>query len=233
MGEVTDQVEGERGVADLPPPPWRLRGSAFALLYRLPREALLTSGAIPPEVRPGFLGGMSALLLADYESSEVGSYRELLFVPGRFAGPTGGIHSVTCGFVSSEAAAASGLRNWGLRRHLGEVTFERAGQVHRVTVTSRGEAAGPVATFTIRTGVLGIPMTTDVLPATRRTILQRVEDRALLTTLSGRGTLRSAHVESVSVSSAELPDLSAYQPTMAVRLEGFHLALPGPTVAGR
>ncbi len=220
MGEARDHVEPRTGGAPL----FRLRGSAFALLYRLPREALLASRAVPDEARDGFRGGTSALLLADYESSDLGPHREVLFVPGRFACEAGSFHSVTRGWVSSGAVAARGLPSWGLRRELAEVTIERSGPVHRVTL-SRPDRS-PIAAFTLRAGRLGVPVTADLLPAARRTILQRVEGGGLLTTLAGRASLGPARVESVRVFCDDLPDLSRIQPVMAVRLEGLSLALP-------
>jgi hypothetical protein len=227
--EAADERENPRAT----PAPWRYAGdAAYALLYRLPRELLVEPGVLPEELRDRFVGGTSAVILADYAESAVGPHRELLFVPGRFRSGQTSYFAVTCSYVSSLASAASGRPNWGLPRRVAKVSFERASQGDLVTVVDESCPGRTIAAFSLRPGLLGLHLTTDMVPASRRTILQVQDGRDLLTTPSARGTVRRAYLESAVVEDdSGLPDLSRHQPVAAVRLESFHLTLPRARVA--
>jgi hypothetical protein len=210
------------------PAPWRLQGHGYGLLYRrLPRSAVDVRGVLPEALRDRFVGGTAALVVASYDSSDVGAYRELLFVPGRFQHGESSFYSITRGFVSSSAPATSGRLNWGLPRQVARIDFERVGVDERVTVRRKGRT---LVALTFRAGRFGLPATTDVIPASSRTIMQTAGELTLFTTVGGRGTLKRARLLEASLGAEELPDLSAHHPSVVVRLESFHLALPRPRI---
>src|SRR5262245_61022490 len=99
------------------PPPWRLTGSGYILLYRwFPRDFVAVQGQVPPALAGSFKGGASAVMVVNYENSEVGPYRELLFIPGLFERG----FSITRTYVSSQASVDSGRANWGIPKQLAE-----------------------------------------------------------------------------------------------------------------
>jgi hypothetical protein len=130
--------------APYPSPPWRLRGTVQAALWRVPRVAL--PGSLPAGARP--LGwGRSALLAtvrAEWQPGGDLAYAELVVaVPVRLGGRIG--VAVTAAWVDSLASLAGGRALWAIPKSLGR--FETAGG--RTTLT---DAQGLVAAFTDRPG---------------------------------------------------------------------------------
>lgn len=127
-----------------PPPPWRLRGTVQAALWRVPREAL--PGPLPEGARP--LGwGRSALLAtvrAEWRPGGDLAYSELVVaVPVRLGRRIG--VAITAAWVDSPAALAGGRALWAIPKRLGRFKATDG----RTTLT---DAAGLVAAFLDRPG---------------------------------------------------------------------------------
>lgn len=127
-----------------PPPPWRLRGTVQAALWRVPREAL--PGPLPDGARP--LGwGRNALLAtvrADWQADGDLAYGELVVaVPVRLGRRVG--ITVAAAWVDSPAALAGGRALWAIPKRLGR--FETVDGRTMLT-----DAQGLVAAFTDRPG---------------------------------------------------------------------------------
>lgn len=130
--------------APYPSPPWRLRGTVQAALWRVPRAAL--PGPLPDGARP--LGwGRSALLAtvrAEWQPGGDLAYGELVVaVPVRLGRQIG--ITITAAWVDSPAALAGGRALWAIPKRLGR--FETI--AGRTTLT---DADGLVAAFLDRSG---------------------------------------------------------------------------------
>ena len=130
--------------APYPSPPWRLRGTVHAALWRVPRAAL--PRLLPEGAKP--LGwGRSALLatvLAEWQPGGDLAYAELVVaVPVRL-GPRIGV-TITAAWVDSAASLAGGRALWAIPKQLGR--FETAEGRTELT-----DAHGLVAAFTDRPG---------------------------------------------------------------------------------
>ena len=130
--------------APYPSPPWRLRGTVQAALWRVPRAAL--PGPLPAGAKP--LGwGRSALLAtvrAEWQPGGDLAYGELVVaVPVRLGRRIG--ITITDAWVDSMASLAGGRVLWAIPKHLGR--FEAVDS--RTDLT---DAQGPVAAFTDRPG---------------------------------------------------------------------------------
>ncbi len=130
--------------APYPSPPWRLRGTVQAALWRVPRDTL--PGPLPDGARP--LGwGRNALLAtvrADWQTGGDLAYSELVVaVPVRLGRRVG--IAITAAWVDSTASLAGGRALWAIPKQLGR--FESVDQ--RTILT---DAQGLVAIFTDRPG---------------------------------------------------------------------------------
>jgi hypothetical protein len=130
--------------APYPSPPWRLRGTVQAALWRMPRAAL--PGPLPDGARPLGWGG-SALLAtvrAEWGSGGDLAYGELVVaVPVRLGRRVG--VTITAAWVDSPAALAGGQALWAIPKRLG-----RFGTADRQTALM--DADELVAAFTDRPG---------------------------------------------------------------------------------
>ena len=66
------------------PAPWSLSGDGYMIFYKFTREFVAQFGFVPPELEGRFDGYLGSVMLVNYQSSPVGPYRELLFIPGKF-----------------------------------------------------------------------------------------------------------------------------------------------------
>ncbi|MGO4123334.1 acetoacetate decarboxylase family protein [Inquilinus sp. YAF38] len=128
--------------APYPSPPWRLRGTVHAALWRVPRAAL--PGPLPDGARP--LGwGRSALLAtvrAEWQPAGDLTYAELVVaVPVRLGRRIG--VAITAAWVDSPASLAGGRTLWAIPKRLGR--FESVNGR-----TALADPQGPVAIFADR-----------------------------------------------------------------------------------
>lgn len=209
------------------PGPGQLRGDAYVILYRLPREFVLRGGFVPVELEASFLGGTGALILVDSACSEVGPYQELLFIPGRFRHGDRRYYSVTRALVSTESSQANERRRWGRPLELATFSRERRGNQERVCVATGGRV---VADLTFAAGRLGLPVTTDVVPPANRSLLQPLDGRFFLSTPGGTATLRRARCIAACFDGTCLPDLTRFEPRMALHVKSFDVVFPEAVV---
>ncbi len=207
--------------------PWRLCGDSFIMLYHLPREFVLERGFVPAELAERFVGGTGALILSDYKSSEVGPFRELLFVPGKFEWQGRAHYAATKVFTSTDASLTSGRENWGLPSERAQFYFDRYRKADRLSVGIGGRI---FADLTFRAGRIGLPVTTDLVPVERRTLLQPRSGRFLLTSPEGQGSLRRANLLDARFDGELFPDLSGFEPKMSLRVVDFDVLFPEAVV---
>lgn len=209
------------------PAPWRQQGDGFVLLYHLPRELVLSQGLVPAELEGKFVGGTCALILTDYRRTNIGPYRELLFIPGRFEWE-GRTHYVASRVYSStEASVSSGRDNWGLPRQRAQFYYDRCRNTERVSVGLNGKI---FADLTFRAGRIGLPVTTELVPPARRTLLQPLTGQVFLTAPEGRGSLRRAKLVDATFDGAIFPDISSLEPKMTLKVVDFDVLFPESVV---
>ena len=85
------------------PPPWDLTGRGYVFLFTGAPD--VRGPTTPPGSR--FAGGLGAVMLLDYTSSDVGPYRELLFVPGRYSLGGRRCYSISRIYVSTPESVAN------------------------------------------------------------------------------------------------------------------------------
>lgn len=231
-------IQGSAGPATVPtadpgyvPAPWRLEGSGLILLLRRdtaerdPRwYAMPDSGEV---ARPG----IGLLIFADYWRSEAGPYRELLFIPGRFRADGRLLWSITRILVSSPESVAGGRGNWGIPKELGAFTLLRdADGSRRLHVAQEGET---VAELSWRPRGVEIPVSTRLVPAPLRTLVQTRDGREFRLVPSARGTMGGARIERLQADPALFPALTPKQVLAAFSVPGFEMTFPPAEISPR
>jgi hypothetical protein len=205
------------------PPPWQLTGSGTILLYRFPPEWALGQGWVPPELHNAFVGGVGAVVLADYTASGVGPYREALFVPGQFR-VGGRLRSViTSIYVSTQPSVDSGRANWSIPKQLAAFEPRPGGLAAslggRPILEVEAEPFGPA-----------LPLDTAWSPVPVA-FFQSLDGRRLVTRPAARGAIRLARLRHAWADPAHFPDIAPFRPLVAVRATGFTLTFPVPEEA--
>jgi hypothetical protein len=212
--------------ADVPraPAPWTLAGDGYIVMLELPEAARRERSFIPDALRGRFEGRYSLLMALDYHSSNVGPYRELLFIPGRFRARRGLCWSITKIYVSSWSSVKNGKLNWGIPKEHADIEIPRAADgSERFVLSQHGstfadlkfKAAGP-----------RLPSTGSLLPASMRTLVHHREGQAYFCAPNARGRVRYARMLEARVDEQRMPPLSEARVVFAVRFSDFRADFP-------
>ena len=210
--------------ASIIPPQWKLAGSAYVLLYQFSHEYVAEHSFVPPDLAGLFVGGIGAALLGDYDASPVGPYRELLFIPGRFAYGRKGVTSITKAYVSTAAAVAAGRANWGIPRELADFSLTHENGIDRFQVAAGGH---PFLEADFRPGRLPFPVATRLFPLRFQ---QPADGRLYVTEPRASGWARLADLARPRVDPAYFPDIAHARPLGTLSLRRFTLTLPLPRI---
>lgn len=212
--------------SDLPlaPAPWTLTGDAYIVMLELPPPRLRERGFIPDALRGQLDGRYSLLMLIDYKSSNVGPYREILFIPGRFRTRHGLCWSISKIYVSSWSSVKNGQLNWGIPKEHADFEIERETDGSERFLVSRGGAV--FADLKFKAAGPSLPSSGSLVPASLRTLVHLFEGREYFCTPSGRGRVRYARMLSARVDEQYMPPISEGRVVLTARLSDLSIGFP-------
>lgn len=220
------------------PPPWTLTGNGLVIVAHFPESFVRQHGFLEPYQRAAYRGWVGTVMLVDYQTSGVGPYGELLFIPGLF----GFRHdwgkllsfSISKIYVSTDDSVQNGRRNWGIPKEPADFRFTTEAGGHRHVVVSRSGTA----LLSLRAKPWGprLPISTNWLPGFR--VTQRTDPafttddgyRLLLTRPSASGSARLARLSDVRVNPAYFPDFDRIRPLAVLSVENFRMTFPVPQI---
>lgn len=206
------------------PAPWRLNGKGWILLLRLGDDARRDPRHFPPALVSLPLGGPSMLMFVDYADSPAGPYQELLFIPGRFTLPDGRkAWSVTRIYVSSWDSVVNGRRNWGIPKDRADFLRAPAGDAERIEVRHDGRR---VAALALAARGPALPVTTALVPAAFRTLVQLRGGSRYEFTPAATGRVRLARVAAMDSDPELFPSLTGARVLAAFQAPHFSLEFP-------
>lgn len=213
----------------LKPAPWLLKASAYVAAVRMPEDVLDTAAFVPPSLAGKRTGHTAYVLFVDYTSSEVGPYSELLVAPAVYDfGEEGNYPSITRIFVSTYESVVNGRRNWGIPKDRADFSVERgADKIDRVRVSRDGRV---FADMRFKPYGLTLPVTSALLPAGLRTLVQHWRGKSYRFTLSAKGSLKMAKLVEWSFDPQLFPDLARGKVLAAGYFPSFDMTFPVPTV---
>ena len=210
-------------------PPWTLTGNGLLFLAHFPETFVRKHGFLQPYQQTAYRGWVGTVILADYQSSDVGPYQELLFIPGLFRFGQTMSFSISKIYVSTPDSVANGRANWGIPKELADFTFETGalGQ-QRISVSRDGQPF-----FSVRANAWGprIPITTRLLPGFR--VMQEslpLSDagQLLLTAPVASASARLTTLTELTVDGAFFPDSGRIKPLIALTLSDVTMTFPVP-----
>lgn len=204
------------------PSPWQLHGNGFILLYAFPRDLTyplpFPSYLAQPRLRTG------CVIIADYHQSEVGPYRELLFIPGFFQYGRRFHATITRIYVSTWSSILNGRANWGIPKQLGGFQLEQEQpDVDRIRVSTDDQ---PLLDLSLRSKGPVFPLHLGLIPRYLRTLLHPYKGQHYLTQLGGRGRLRYARLLNAQVFTDQFPDFTRGRLLAAFKVTDFLLTFP-------
>jgi hypothetical protein len=106
----------------LVPPPWQLSGQGYIFLFRIKQSWAEQNAFLADYQRETHCLGLGAMMLVDYQTSGVGPYHELLFIPALFRIKNQYVFSISKIYVSSEQSVVNGRHHWGIPKELAQFT---------------------------------------------------------------------------------------------------------------
>jgi hypothetical protein len=207
----------------LVPPPWKLKGDGLILLYRFTPDFVRNQGWLTPEMGE-FRGGLGALMLVDYETSGVGPYREVLFIPGRFRLGNVRAHSISKIYVSTQPSIVSGRANWGIPKE--HADFHRT---HEDAVQGWQLSTGGREFLKIRYTPGKLPFRVWTFPFFAP-LVQHLDGKTFVSRIRAHGVCKLATIHDLQIDPAYLPDVTRAELLGAIRATKFTLTFPVPRI---
>lgn len=209
-----DSQTGERS-SRRAPAPWALRGDGYVLMLR--------TSALPddPAVRRG---PFAVALFAEYASSPVGPYRELLFIPGAVNVTGRTLPTISKIYVSTQASAENGRANWGIPKELAVLGRERKSErLDRLTVRLEDQI---VVDLTVEKVGPSLPFWTWMIPSVFRTLGQALDGQRFVVAPRATGRMRWARVKHAWSDGEAFPPLSVESIAGVIAVRDVALTFP-------
>ncbi len=203
------------------PAPWTLQGQGYILLYRFKRDFLEAQGFLGDFHRGKLRYALGAVMLVDYQDSNVGPYKELLFIPGMFDFAGKKAFSITKIYVSSADSVYNGIENWGIPKELADFKIENTAQ--GITHWQAAQQGKTFFDIRLKSRSFSFPITTSLLPFT---FYHPLRGQTLITKPSGKGKAYWSSVEHLEIDAAFFPDFSQYKPLAALQVQNFVMKFP-------
>ena len=205
------------------PAPWTLRGHAYVCALAMPDALRRPQGGTAEALGPA-TGRLGVVMFVDYQRSEVGPYRELLFMPGPCRFPDGHRRwSIGRIYVSSEDSARNGNRNWGLDKRVASFQVERTRYGESVTVRYQDR---DIAGLTLKRRGPALPVLGPWLPERWRRLGQVRDNQQFVFAPSVRSRLGVASLSDAWGNGKDFPQLQYGRGRGSLYLPDFRLDFP-------
>jgi hypothetical protein len=215
---------GRPAQARIAPAPWSLTGSGYIVLLRLPPRSLRSDACTPADLTDRLLPGLSLMMFVDYQTSPVGPYRELLFIPGRLRIDGSKRWSITRIVVDSPASVVSGRANWGIPKQLATIDVERQPDgTEWIEVSQDGRR---MAELVFDTAGPTLPVDGAIIPRRLRTMSQFRGGTMYSFSPDASGPVSYARLRAVRTDRERFPEVRTGNVMMALRAPRFELTFP-------
>ncbi len=215
-------MKNEDSVAGAPAP-WSLEGKGYIILVKLDREFVRNRGFLPEELSGSFAGGIGTIMYVDYQSSDVGPYRELLFIPGMFSFDRKKYFSITKIYVSTMASVVNGQSNWGIPKEVAEFEVIEEGNTDRIRVSKNDRLC---AELCFRSYPFAIPVTTRIVPPRFHTLAHLSGGKTYMTTPEARGAVSCARLAEAVIDQSLFPDFTRGRILFVAGIPRFRMVFP-------
>jgi len=215
------------------PPPWTLTGNGLIFIAHFPEPFVRAHGFLQPYQQTAYRGWVGTVILADYQTSNVGPYQELLFIPGLFRFGQTTSFSISKIYVSTQDSVINGRTNWGIPKEQADFRFGTgpSGQ-QEISIRRDGQLF-----FSVQAKAWGprIPITTSLLPGFRvaqEPLPPAKTGQLLLTAPVASGSARLTTLTNLTIDAAFFPDLGQISSLIALTIHDFKMTFPIPKYVG-
>ncbi len=205
--------------------PWHLTGNAYAMIYKFPKEFVMENGFMEDFQKSRFLGYFGTVMLVDYESSNVGKYQELLFIPGMFTFDWAKVFSISKIYVSSDESILNGRKNWGIPKE--KADFEWLNEADGKTSVKVRLDNKVIFEAKFNKSFLSFPLKSNWLSFK---LAQKSENDLMITPFNFNGKMKLSKVNKVLVDGTHFPDVSRLSPLLTIQVSNFKMNFEVPKI---
>lgn len=228
MTSFESPIESQQPLLDAPAP-WQLKGSGYLLAIKLPKAFLDEHSFIAEDLKASRRGQLAYVMFVDYQSSDVGPYHELLYIPGSLQFSSGRHLSISRIYVSTQASVSNGQRNWGIPKQLCDfaVSYGKNG-IDTVKLTLNGHT---FAELCFQKKLFGVPFNGKLVPKKLRTLAQQLSGQEFCYSPEARGHLQPATLLQSSFDPEYFPDISQGRVLACIKVRDFDMIFPLAAIA--
>ena len=206
------------------PPPWTLYGDGLVLVAHFPEAFVREHCFLADFQQTGYRGWVGTVMLVDYKTSNVGPYRELLFIPGLFSIGGKTTFSISKIYVSTQVSVDNGIETWGIPKEQADfdITHEPDGST-TYTVSQQGK---PFFTVRATSDGLSFPVSTRLLPGFQ--VTQKRQGEMLLTAPTATGKGQLARLHNIQIDPSFFPDITQGTRLATIAASDFTMVFPVP-----
>ena len=213
------------------PAPWTLTGDAYIVISRMPYEQTLHHSFIPSDLRSKLKSIFSMTMFVNYQSSNVGPYKELLYIPGQFSFTDEETHlSISKIYVSTWESVLNGKINWGIPKERADFNVEKIDHNReKIAVSKNGQL---FAEFDFQTYGLTLPISTAMIPQRFRSLAQDFGGKLFQYNPTSKGKMSYGKVLHSNIDGKYFPDLSKGKILGVMRYTDFTMNFPISKIIG-
>ncbi len=204
-------------------PPWELQGNGYILLYHFPKHFIENNCFLTDFQRDKSWLGLGSVMLVDYNISNVGGYKELLFMPSLFDFGGAKAFNISKIYVSTYDSVYNGIENWGIPKELADFqidTVEKSTKCFRLSIQEK-----EFFKIQLKSGGISFPITTSLFPFT---FYHSLRGKTLITNPHGQGWAKLCKIQDLQIDSHFFPDISQFKPLLAIEVSNFTMKFPIP-----
>lgn len=196
------------------------KGSGYISIYNFSEEFVKNDTFLDSKLKNMYVGGLGAVVYINYESSSVGPYKQLLFIPGKFESNGKSRYVISKAYVSTQAAADFCKEKLSCDAEV--ANFEQKSITDDIEHVSICNEKGNILSFEIEEWGLRFPVSTSLV---NFPIMQLDEDGTpMLFEYKGEGEARFSKRISIEIRPALFPDFAQFSSIAMVKIDKFSLS---------
>ena len=209
------------------PAPWYLKGQGYVMVVQLPTQVLDNESFIEPSLKSTRRGHLAYIAFADYESSDVGAYHELLYIGGTLKFDQKRHLSISKIYVSTQDSIDNGQKNWGIPKEMAQFEVQYGADNHDIVKLST-PSGDTSAQFSFSHHLFKFPVNTKLAPTRLRTLAQDWQGQRFFFPLQAEGYVKPALLKACYVDKRYFTDLNQGHVIACFKVTDFSMVFPVP-----
>lgn len=209
------------------PAPWHLKGQGYVMVVQLPQQVLNEQSFISNELKATRRGHLAYIAFADYESSDVGAYHELLYIGGTLKFGQKRHYSISKIYVSTQDSIDNGQKNWGIPKEMAHFEVQYGADNHD-TIKLSTPTGETIAQFSFSHHLFKFPVNTKLAPTRLLTLAQDWQGQRFWFAPQAQGYLKPALLKESYVDKRYFTDLNQGHIIACFKVIDFSMVFPVP-----